>query len=131
MNIGQLYFVGDRKLLTTLAASQAKWSNVKTSFIQFFSQLDPLKVHDDRSISDAKLPEDFVKRALEESGKVCYTYEDGSIKSYKFEGYKEVSVAEIYLQYGGDVLEHIFERGIDQVAMRKILKASQIRPENQ
>ena len=132
MKVEQLYFiVGDRNLLATLAASHTEWSYIKTLFSQYFSQLDPSKVQVDRSILDANLPEDFVKRALEESGKVCYTYEDGSIRSYKFDGYKEVSVAEIYLQYGGDVLEHIFEKGIDELAMRKLLKASRIHPENQ
>lgn len=132
MKVGQLYFiVGDRTLLTALADSKTEWSYIKTFLSQFFNQLDPLKARDDRSISDADLPEDFVKRVLEECGKVCYTYEDGSIRSYKYEGYKVVSVAEIYIKHGGDVLEHIFEKGIDELAMRKLLKASQIQSENQ
>ena len=96
-----------RSLSAKIAATKEEWRYLTTWFgeiVEYYNRRD-------RGVLDAVLPEDFVKRVLEESGLVCYKYGDGMIGSYKYEGHKEVSATEVYLQFGGDVLEQVFDRG--------------------
>ena len=108
---------GNRSLSTKIAATKEEWHYLTT----WFSDIVEYYNRRDRSVLDAELPEDFVKKVLEESGIVCYKYGDdfmfgdGLIGSYKYDGSKEVSAIEVYLQYGGDVLEQVFDRGAVKV----------------
>ena len=122
----------DRNLSTKVASSKEEWSYLENLFREIFNKTA------DRSILDAELPEDFVKQVLDESGLICYRFYDGSIRSYTYDGFDGdiIPATEVYLQYGGDVLERVFERGVagdesDSLAIRKMMGTDKIQPENQ
>ena len=138
MKLWQLYsIVGDRNLLLTVVDLKTEWDYLKKMYKQYFEELDPLKTRHDRSIPDTELPEDFVKTVLKESGLVCYRFHDGSIRSYTYDGFDGdiIPATDVYLKYGGDVLERVFDRSVagdtsDDLAIRKIMGTDKIQPDN-
>ena len=124
----------DRNLSTKVASSKEEWSYLAS----LFSEISKYYEAGDRDILDAELPEDFVKKVLDESGLVCYRFHDGSIRSYTYKDFDGdiIPATQVYLQYGGDVLERVFERSVagdasDNLAIRKIMGTDKIKPENQ
>lgn len=110
-------------LIISTSASRDEWHYLTP----WFSEIAEYYKRRDRNVLDAKLPPDFVRRVLEESGLVCYAYDDGTIRSYKTGGFKALPAVDVYVKYGGDVLERLFERSIvgdisDDLAIREILE---------
>ena len=108
-----------RELPTKIASSKEEWRYLVTMFSNIYNQRD-------RGILDAELPPEFVIEVLEKSEIVCYKYNDGTLRSYKSDKAEVVSAVDVYMKYGGYLLERLFERSCvgdisDDFEARKIL----------
>lgn len=115
--------VGNLNLIVDATTTRDEWRYLST----WFGEIAEYYKRHDRNVLDANLPPEFVKHVLEKSGLVCYAYDDGTIRSYKAKGFKAVPAVDVYMKYGGDVLERLFERSIvgdvsDDLAIRAILE---------
>ena len=98
----------ERNLPIKVAASKEEWGYLNPLFTNIFECSN-------RDILDTILPEDFVRQVLEDSSLVCYKSSLGGhsvITSYSSGECESISAIDVYLQYGGELLERIFERGI-------------------
>jgi hypothetical protein len=124
MKIWQLdSIVRDHAIPAEVASTKEEWYYIK----EWFREMAAIQARGDRNILNSNLPSDFVKLVLRKSNLVCYKYKDGTLRSYKVDGYEVIPAVDVYLQYGGDVLERIFERSVvgdisDDFKIRNILK---------
>lgn len=98
----------ERNLPIKVAASKEEWGYLNPLFTNIFECSN-------RDILDAILPEDFVRQVLEDSSLVCYKSSLGCnsvITSYSSGECESIPAIDVYVQYGGEVLERVFERGI-------------------
>jgi hypothetical protein len=110
-------------LSVNISAERDEWNYLKP----LFEGANNYSWYTDIEKLEAILPEDFVKRVLEESRIVCYRskkiwYEDVGaddglgrwyifITEYKTRSDDELMTAfEVYKQYGGKILETVFEK---------------------
>jgi len=112
----------NRGLSVKVAALKVKWSYLKP----VFESIEIFYENTDKNTLDIILPSDFVIQVLSESDIVCYKtriwYENNQCwqsrlksRSYSHEDEK-IAAVDVYIRYGGDVLENVFEKGVVEVA---------------
>ncbi len=113
-----------RDLTSIVAAKNKDWETLVPFFRNIFKYYDSAS----KDVLDAELPKDFVVEVLRQSRLVCYKFYDGSLRSYTYEDFdgEIIPATDVYLRYGGDVLERVFDRSSagdshDFLEFRKIL----------
>jgi hypothetical protein len=98
----------DMAMLQAVASSKQEWRQLEALFAAF----GELVRHQERSELDRELPDDFVRRVLSSSTKVCFLSKDGWLRSWRMSADDEVvSAVDAYVKYGGAALERVYESG--------------------
>jgi hypothetical protein len=101
---------GSRDLPTMICMTNSAWSHLKN----YFDDLGGYRNRGERAVLNMNLPEEFVQIVLKEAKLSCFKTKDGkyfrSIRGGSDD--EEISAVDVYLAYGGCILEQIYERGV-------------------
>jgi hypothetical protein len=101
---------GNRKLPSKISLTNLAWHYLT----RYFDNLSVYRGQGDRSILDIQLPQEFVELVLKESKLNCFkTSDEKFLRSWR--GYaddEEISAVDVYLRYGGTILEQVYERSV-------------------
>lgn len=98
----------DKDLIFRVASTHAGWKKYASQTKNF----SKLVATQDRAVLDSIIEKEFVIAVLKSIDKKLYLTSDGWLRSYQEDSADQaISILDSFLQYGGDKVEGVLERG--------------------